>query len=191
MRTVLAHYVTWLINVVLSKARKFIFVNHSQTPEDEQLHGKAVFLNPDNHRVPFHTLFIVHECCVCGRWPFLSDGLIDDAFLFQDRIGIPVDGNLASKNTHTRPANIPTVTHTRTEGTSSLPSSLSQSQTAPSSSQFVTFTHPFSSPQILEEEVELLRDEPTWKACVMEGTTWNGSAQENTDKYLSLGLPNK
>lgn len=47
-------------------------------------------------------------------------------------------------------------------------------------------TNPFSNSDSLKTLVEALHKEPTWKACVVEGTTWEGTAAENTQKYLDL-----
>lgn len=30
------------------------------------------------------------------------------------------------------------------------------------------------------------RELPTWKSCVLEGTSWEGTAEENREKYLAV-----
>lgn len=144
----------------------------------ETYHGEAVFLNPDSHRVPFHSLFIMQECRVRGRWPFSPNREISTILPYQDWIQVPPDGSLAAKNTETRPPPPPP---------SSAPSNTAPNTTnQASTNSYFTFTHPFASPEVLDRKIELLRQEQTWKSCIVEGTSWEGTGAENVEKYKAL-----
>jgi hypothetical protein len=42
---------------------------------------------------------------------------------------------------------------------------------------------------VIAEILAATRAMPSWKACVMEGTSWTGTAEENIQKYVSsLGV---
>ncbi|KAF8551908.1 hypothetical protein OG21DRAFT_1512134 [Imleria badia] len=49
---------------------KFIFVNQSNSPYDQQFHGKAIGLDICHRLCPFPSLFIIHEMRVRGFYPF-------------------------------------------------------------------------------------------------------------------------
>jgi hypothetical protein len=38
----------------------------------------------------------------------------------------------------------------------------------------------------IAEILTATRAMPSWRACVMEGTSWTGKAEENIGKYVSL-----
>jgi hypothetical protein len=39
---------------------------------------------------------------------------------------------------------------------------------------------------VVAEILAATRAMPSWRACVMEGTSWTGTAEENIEKYASL-----
>ncbi|KAH9990042.1 hypothetical protein BJV77DRAFT_1126134 [Russula vinacea] len=43
--------------------------------------------------------------------------------------------------------------------------------------------------EVIAEILAVSRTLPSWKACQIEGTSWTGTAEENTDKYLSIVQP--
>lgn len=47
-------------------------------------------------------------------------------------------------------------------------------------------TNPFTDPTALQALKESFAEQPNWKAAVMEGTTWEGSADENAAKWRKL-----
>jgi hypothetical protein len=47
-------------------------------------------------------------------------------------------------------------------------------------------TNPFANPTELQALKESFAEQPNWKAAVMEGTTWEGSADENAAKWRKL-----
>ncbi|KAH8823148.1 hypothetical protein DL96DRAFT_1616802 [Flagelloscypha sp. PMI_526] len=170
-------YIRWV-----KEAKKFIFINHSQSPEFEEYHGKAILLDPDNRRVPFYTLFIIHECRVRGMNPFAADRPIESSFPYHNWT---VRSSATSNNIEENPSTSDHRTLPLSQP-SSAPQNNSSNEPSSSSAQFVTFTHPLASPEMLEEMVRRQRTENTWKACVMEGTSWEGTTQENIDKYSRL-----
>ena len=46
--------------------------------------------------------------------------------------------------------------------------------------------NPFTDPTALQALKESFAEQPNWKAAVMEGTTWEGSADENAAKWCKL-----
>jgi hypothetical protein len=40
--------------------------------------------------------------------------------------------------------------------------------------------------QTIEDILTATRESASWKACVLEGTSWNGTAEENTEKYKRI-----
>lgn len=56
-----------------SETRKFIYVNFCGNPDDEKYHNRFILLDPADRLSPFPAIFLVHECRVRARWPFLSD----------------------------------------------------------------------------------------------------------------------
>lgn len=47
-------------------------------------------------------------------------------------------------------------------------------------------TNPFTNPATLEALKDSFAKQPTWKAVVREGTTWEGNADENAAKWRRL-----
>jgi hypothetical protein len=169
--------------------RKFVMVNHSRHPMLEQYHGKAVLLDPDNTRVPFYTLFIIHEIRVRGRWPFMGDRAISspvsDADWITQRLNQqPVQGLPPSLAPPLQGPDGSTLLPASAPGGSS-DSGLVSYMTGPSGEQYIVFTNPFNSPAALEKEVKALRQTSTWKACIIENTSWEGTGTENISRYLS------
>ena len=50
---------------------------------------------------------------------------------------------------------------------------------------WIMFTNPFADLPKLDNLVDSFRDAPNWKASVIEGGGWDGTAEENTARYLS------
>ena len=63
------------------QTRRFVLINHSQVAGMEQWHGRAINLQEEDDRLPFHGAFLVHEARVggghfalTGRFHCLSPG---------------------------------------------------------------------------------------------------------------------
>jgi hypothetical protein len=180
---------SYRIVILILQERKFVLVNHSRKVELEQYHGKAILLDPDNTRVPFHTLFIIHEFRVRGRWPFIADRAISSPIPLADWItqrltqqpDQSVPPSLAPSSQGSNGGTLPSVSNPGGSSGSGFASYI----TGPSGSQYVLFTNPLSSLAALEKEVKALRQTPTWKQCVIENTSWEGTGTENITRYLS------
>lgn len=55
------------------QTRRFVLINHSQVAGMEQWHGRAINLQEEDDRLPFHGAFLVHEARVRGWWAFRAD----------------------------------------------------------------------------------------------------------------------
>lgn len=53
----------------------------------------------------------------------------------------------------------------------------------------VTFSNPFTNPPELEAIMRSSREQPNWKAAEMEGESWEGTAEENVEKYQRIMNP--
>ena len=53
----------------------------------------------------------------------------------------------------------------------------------------ITFRNPMTNPSELEAIMCSAHQQPSWKAAVMEGESWEGTAEENTAKYLRILPP--
>ncbi|KIJ58947.1 hypothetical protein HYDPIDRAFT_118928 [Hydnomerulius pinastri MD-312] len=162
--------------------RKFVFVNYSGDPALQQLHGKAIALDIRDHHAPFPSLFIIHEMRVRGFHPFqpvapampddipwqdwvLSDGVFDDVSGTFNR-GSPLDNG---NNLSVQPQAQFQPTTTSRGDASSGPGGRTLALSADVISDILAATHAM----------------PSWRACQMEGTSWSGTAEENTQKYVS------
>ena len=50
----------------------------------------------------------------------------------------------------------------------------------------ITLTNPFADPAALQASKDSFAEQPTWKAAVIEGNTWDGNADENAMKWHRL-----
>ena len=53
----------------------------------------------------------------------------------------------------------------------------------------MTFNNPFTNPSELEAIMRSSRQQPNWKAAEMEGESWEGTAEENMEKYKRIMNP--
>ena len=52
--------------------------------------------------------------------------------------------------------------------------------------QFLVLGNPFQDPALLESMRRQWQQLPNWKSATVEGLTWEGTAEENTRKYVDL-----
>ncbi|KAJ7642679.1 hypothetical protein DFH06DRAFT_604522 [Mycena polygramma] len=64
--------------------------------------------------------------------------------------------------------------------------SITQTSAPPSHSFLFDPSHIFRSPGAMETFRQQLPQQPSWRASVLEGGGWDGSAAENTQRYLDL-----
>jgi hypothetical protein len=167
------------------QARKFVFVNHSNKPSLAQFHGKAVALDVRDHHVPFPSLFIIHEILARGAHPWspVSPDLPEDP-PWQDwvvREGVlRSDGGLGSG--WFKRDGYPHVND------GPLVGSVQLQTTAPNEGANPPVGY---SPLALDANtingiLAATREMTSWKTCVLEGTDWSGTAEENMKKYLAI-----
>jgi hypothetical protein len=171
------------------KLRKFILINHSQMPHMEIYHGKSIRLHPDNSRSPFRSIFLIHEARVRGYHPFMGDRSLPTPINDQDWVHAHAIPSLSSNQS---PAG-----QLGEGGPSHLPPQAGGSITQQDGTQlrysvgqvegpgWIMFTNPFADLPKLDNLVDSFRDAPNWKASVIEGGGWDGTAEENTARYLS------
>lgn len=156
--------------------RKFVLINYSGNQNLLPYHGKAVALDIKDRDAPFPSLFIIHEMRVRGFNPFepVSPTVPDD-ILWQDWIMSEevFDNDSASfkrdwppRNDKDRPVETQLPLHPTT--------------TAPSGQRTLALNE-----DVIADILAATRAMPSWKACVLEGTSWTGTAEENIEKYKS------
>jgi hypothetical protein len=170
----------------------------------EKYHGRAVRLFPDNPRTPFHGAFIDQEMRTRGRYPYQPD--------FADRpIELPIPWQIWMTDTpggdtdrnHQSNAHSSSLLLGRPQlvGHQHIPNSISMppnqdATTGPAGNLHeskkpttITFTNPITNPSELEAVMRSARQEPNWKAAVIEGQSWEGTAEENIAKYRRVMPP--
>ncbi|KAL5531711.1 hypothetical protein ACEPAG_4588 [Sanghuangporus baumii] len=139
----------------LPDVRKFVFINYSGDEDFQEFHGKAIALDNKDRYVPLPSLFIIHEMRVRGRHPFQSP----DIELPDD---IPWSGDVSARPLQEA--------WTATLGTGDTPPGRRR----------ITL-----NADVIAEILAATRASPSWKACQMEGTSWDGTAEGNIQEYVS------
>ena len=179
-------------------------------------HGKAINLDASDDRLPFHGAFLFHEMRVRGYWPLREDRAIPLPIHWVDWLTTDDDddngdnrdsddgaggggdgdngdgGGRGGRGKHGGQ-----VSRGRGErggrgrgGNSETSGRLLRSHgSVPGSSAsgkvFIP-SNPFTNPSSLKALKKSFAKQPNWKAAVMEGTTWEGNADENTAKWCKL-----
>ncbi|KAL5492451.1 hypothetical protein ACEPAI_3898 [Sanghuangporus weigelae] len=165
----------------LPDVRKFVFTNYSCDEDFQEFYGKAIALGNRDRYVPFPSLFIIHEMRVRGRHRFQpSDIDLPDDILWQQWISASGVYNNVSDSFSRR-----TPPGSRSDDVSARP--LPEAWTAtigtgvtPPGRRRITL-----NADVIDEILAATRASPSWKACKMEGTSWDGTAEENIQKYGS------
>ena len=169
-----------------------MFINFSRDLNNEMFHGKVVLLDPHNERSPFALVFLIHEMRVRGRWPFLVDRLISDQPEWPDWVSpfVNAEGVLEDGPTGTAPSTLsgalPSVNQAPPVGGASStvpgrPPSDNSVAREKSISGKIRFAAPDSD--TWDQILKVTRTLPSWKACIVEGKSWKGTAEENIAKY--------
>ncbi|KAJ2916641.1 hypothetical protein MD484_g3776, partial [Candolleomyces efflorescens] len=144
----------------------------------QKFHGKAIALDIRDRHAPFPSAFILHEMRVRGHHPFqplapdvpddppyqdwiLSEGVFDSKSGSFKRDGPPEEYKRLPAQLHFQPT------------TTSM-------DTASSGRQKLALNE-----NVIADILAATRAMPSWKACQIEGTSWNGTAEENIEKYVS------
>jgi hypothetical protein len=160
-------------------------------------HGKAINFDSSDDRLPFHGAFLFHEMRVRGYHPLREDRAIplpirwvdwlttDDKDDDADGDGDNGDGGGRGR----RGGHGGQVSHGRGGNNETSGRLLRSRGPVPGSSAsgkvFIP-SNPFTNPASLEALKRSFAKQPNWKAAVMEGTTWEGNADENAAKWRKL-----
>ena len=166
------------------QSKRFCFVNHSRILGLKEYHGRAINLDPDDPRVPFHGAFLFHEMRVRGRWPLRADRPINLPIDWQNWIlanddDDDDDGDNDDNDGHNDDERDGNDAATR-DITPSLPRSGSASNfqrpndPSPSTKaatrqqpRTLTLTSPFANPAELSALKRSFSQQPNWKAAVL------------------------
>ncbi|KAH9037821.1 hypothetical protein EDB85DRAFT_2196833 [Lactarius pseudohatsudake] len=155
--------------------QRFIFVNYSGSDELQRYHGKAIGLDNQDRHAPFPSLFIIHEIRVRGFQPFQPiSPEVPNGNAFQDWIvadGVFDDISRSFKRDFPDSGNSSVAT-------------LSQFPHVATNTGPGVHTLELNA-NIINEILTATRAMPSWKACAVEGTSWDGTANENIEKYIS------
>jgi len=167
-------------------------VNHSQVSGLEEYHGRAININPDESRLPFHGSFLIQEMRVRGRWPFRADRPISLPIDWQKWVSaVDDDDDDHNNEQHGNPDpaerggnDVPDsgFNHRRLNEDTSISASAATRQEP----QTFTPTNPFANPAELHAMKHSFSQQPNWKAAVVEGETWEGTAEDNIAKWQGL-----
>jgi hypothetical protein len=176
-------------------------VNHSQTPELEEYHGRAINLNADDSHLPFHGSFLIQEMRVRGRWPFRPDRPISLPIKWQRWIHYPADDDDDDHNNNEQHRSPDPAKEVATRDIPSavmrMPPLLTAHQPLNEDTSFsanaatrqeptFTPTNLFANPAKLRAMKSSFSQQPNWKAAVVEGETWEGTAEDNVEKWRTL-----
>ena len=165
------------------QVQKFVFVNYSGSLDDTHLDGKAIALDAHHRYTVFPSLFIIHECRVRGFHPFepVETDLPDDV-PWQDWI---LANNIVNQQTDS-------LIHERSQGGTLAHTGTVIQRDMGRQSWGTTDAGELSHRNTLAplndgtiaEILAFTRSMQSWKACEVEGTSWDGTAEENIKKYV-------
>ncbi len=169
----------------MKQIQKFIFIHYSDQ-EDlagdlQSYHGKAVALNIADNYTPLPSLFILHEMRVRGFHPFHDtspDVPVNDAINWQDWVITRGVWDNSTNQFHRHGPSPPSLPQTL-----QMTPAMTTSGGGPSGSGT---QHLELNEKVFADILAATRAMPSWKACVIEGTRWTGTAEENKEKYLSI-----
>jgi len=155
-----------------------VFINYVRSPSDAQYHGKAINLDADDRHAPFPAIFLVHELRVRGFRPFEQEpDDIPTISPFQDWMTIDDD-----------------VTST-TGSINDIPNFSAGNKAAsvePENYSGGPGPGMMSLPPLNDQTIQAIltasRESVSWKACMLEGTSWDGTAEENIEKYRKIAV---
>lgn len=157
-----------------NQTKQYLFDNHSGSPDLIEFHGKAILMDADHSHAPFPVTFLIHEQRVRGFWPFAQPTPIQPSIPFPQQnwiISDAQDVSAGSEISGTGPSFVPM----KKEGSGDLDETICDQP-----SDTMSFTLDAES---IEKILFATRNSESWKACVREGTSWEGTAEENVAKY--------
>ena len=148
-------------------------------------HGKAINLDASDDRVPFHGAFLFHEIRVRGYWPLREDRAIPLPIRWVDWLTTDDDdgGGGGDGDNGDGGGRVGRGGHGRQDRRGGQ---VSRGRGSTASGKVFIPSNPFTNPASLEALKKSFANQPNWKAAVMEGTTWEGNADENSAKWRKL-----
>lgn len=170
----------------MKQSQKFVLIDYSDRPNValQPHHGKAIALDITDKYVPFPSLFIIHEIRVRGYHPFHDTSPNvpdDDAIDWQDWVKTSGVWDNVNNHFHRRKP--------RGNGASGLPPmpSITPINTSGGGESSASGTRRLEfNEKVIADILAATRATESWKECVIEGTSWTGTAEENRQKYLSI-----
>ncbi|KAN0085846.1 hypothetical protein V8E55_006980 [Tylopilus felleus] len=164
--------------------RKFVFINYSGNSDYKEYHGKAVALEIDDPHAPFPALLIIHEMRVRGFHPFQDPDLpIPNEIPWQD--WLQHYGAISDSGTFNRTSPPKTTSSTSQQELQAQPAMMGMGTSSTASKSGLTRTLTPLNSNLIAEILAATQASVSWKACVMEETSWDGTAEENIKKYMS------
>ncbi|KAJ7449610.1 hypothetical protein FB451DRAFT_1287448 [Mycena latifolia] len=139
-----------------------------------EFHGKKLYLDADHPRAPIYSLFLIHESIARGHHPFLATPVEDGVDLTNPSYPnwVATWLSLAAGQGPTSPA------------TSSLTTPTSSSMTGVTETGGGDFGNVASMRAAdVAAILNATHSSNTWRSCVREAIHFDGSAQENIEKY--------
>ncbi|KAF5367420.1 hypothetical protein D9758_003614 [Tetrapyrgos nigripes] len=165
----------------IPKTKRFLFVNYGDISSEPytKLHFRYIGLRHQDRYSPIPTLFLIHECRVRGFHPFKSIQELPSDFQWADWIPQTAENDIdRSPLPPSSPPNNPPHEDSAGEtggGYDSTGSATGETR------RFLTFDE-----HTIQGILQAQRNLPTWKACIIENTSWKGSAEENIEKYKEV-----
>ncbi|KAF8513092.1 hypothetical protein BU17DRAFT_53478 [Hysterangium stoloniferum] len=153
--------------------KKFVYINYSGQVNNAIYHGKAINLDISHHHAPFPSIFLIHEQRVRGFWPFVCEP--------NDILPMPESQGWLKADE--------VVSDPEREGgmsNSSMNLACKNMGSALGGEERPGMTSLDLDANAIQEILLATYRSPSWKACMQEGTSWEGTAEENVAKYNGL-----
>jgi len=168
--------------------------NHSQAPDYEPIHGNVLRFNTDTMRCPFPTAFLWHECRVRGFHPTCGDRPVNPKRPTSGLRGGGFSGGLDGAGAHDDSPGGHDGGGDYGNGGSGAGGQVDGPDTNVSGNDD-TKTSSFT-PTLMRLDgdefatwLKAAKQHSSWRDCVMENTSWSGTAEENIEKYQHEVLP--
>ncbi|KAF8966628.1 hypothetical protein BDZ97DRAFT_1917438 [Flammula alnicola] len=166
-----------------SEANEFVVVNHSRLADYESIHGNVLHFDTNTKRCPFPTAFLWHEYRVRGFHPTYGDrpvtikrGSLQGGY-FSRRHGAGVLNDGAHGCDGGEGHGYGGV------GAGEQVEGHDASVSGHDDMKPLTFTPMRLEGHNLAAWLKAAREHSSWKDCVVENLSWNGTAEENVEKY--------
>ncbi|KAF8800391.1 hypothetical protein BYT27DRAFT_7175388 [Phlegmacium glaucopus] len=161
----------------IPNTRQFLFVNQSGTEELVQYHGKAILLDMNHSHAPFPAAFLIHEQRIRSFWPFARPSIIPASAPFPEQDWIVSYAQDISSGGEIAPSDAgPSSATLKNESSGQTASDMGGQPP-------LNMIDLMLGEDTVSKILSATRNSASWKACVQEGTSWEGTAEENIAKY--------